>query len=144
MKFTFLSDKFYEDHPHDKYNQLEMKESRPYTHIELELYDAKFAVPLRSNIDHPHAFFTNKEEKCGVDFSKVVVVTDPEYIDCTRKAFIRPDEYIKLKGKEYRLKKMLTDYIDLYKKAKSDDKIPHRDKILNYSTLQYFEDYINI
>lgn len=142
MEFTFLSKKFYEDYPYKDYQQLERKELRPYTHIELEVYNAKFAVPLRSNIEHPHAFFTNKREKCGVDFSKAVVVTDPEYIDDTKTAFLRPDEYNRLRGKEYRLKKMLLEYIDLYKKAKSDENVPHREKILNYSSLQYFEEYI--
>lgn len=87
MKYTFLTEKFYNDYPHDKYPQMEIKDNRPYAHVKVALYDNLFCIPLRSHIDHPHAFFTNKREKCGVDYSKAVVILDSDYIDTTRKAF---------------------------------------------------------
>jgi hypothetical protein len=52
------------------------------------------------------------------------------------------NEFSKLRGKEYKLEKLLINYIELYKKAKIDTTIPYREKILNFSTLQYFEEYI--
>lgn len=105
MKYTFLSEKFYKDYPHKKYEQLELKEDRPYAHIHVDIYGKLFCIPLRSNIDHPHAFFTNRRKRCGVDYSKAVVITDESYIDNTTKVFIRPDEYKKLQGKDFIIKK---------------------------------------
>ena len=109
---------------------------------DLELYNQLFCIPLRSHIDHPHAFFTNKKERCGVDYSKAVVINCDEYIDKNRKAFLRPDEYKKLKGKDFMIKKQFLAYIELYKQAKIDESVDHREEILKFSTLQYFEEYI--
>ena len=97
MEYTFLSEKFYKDYPHDEYPQMEIKVDRPYAHVHVSVYGQLFCIPLRSNVDHPHAFFTNKKAKCGVDYSKAVVITDEDYIDRTRKAFLRPNEYKKIK-----------------------------------------------
>ena len=121
---------------------MEIKEDRPYTHVQVEVYNQLFCIPLRSHIDHPHALFTNKKERCGVDYSKAVVINNDEYIDKTKKVFLRPNEYKKLKGKDFTIKKQFLVYIELYKQAKIDDTVDHREEILAFSTLQYFEDYI--
>jgi len=142
MKYTFLTEKFYNDYPHEKYPQMEIKKDRPYAHISVELYNQLFCIPLRSHIDHPHAFFTNKRERCGVDYSKAVVILNNDYIDTTRKAFLRPNEYKKLRGKDFTIKQQFISYIELYKRAKVDATVDHREDILNFSTLQYFEKYI--
>lgn len=142
MKYTFLTEKFYNDYPHEQYKQMELKSDRPYAHVTIELYNQLFCIPLRSHIDHPHAFFTNKKERCGVDYSKAVVIKDETYIDKNRKVFIRPDEFKKLQGKDYIIKKQFMEYIELYKKAKVDETVSHRENILKFSTLQYFEEYI--
>jgi protein AbiQ len=142
MKYTFLSQKFYNDYPHNKFPQMEIKQNRPYVHVTIEAYGYLFCIPLRSNIEHPHAFFTNKKEKCGVDYSKAVVIVDEDYIDKTTKVYLRADEHKKLYGKEYIIKKQLIQYIELYKRAKIDETVSHRNDILKFSTLQYFEKYI--
>ncbi|NBI91495.1 hypothetical protein D3Z45_13180 [Lachnospiraceae bacterium] len=142
MKYTFLTEKFYNDYPHEQYPQMEIKEDRPYAHVQVEAYNQLFCIPLRSHIDHPHALFTNKKERCSVDYSKAVVINSDEYIDKNRKAFLRPDEYKKLKGKDFIIKKQFLAYIELYKQAKIDESIDHREEILKFSTLQYFEKYI--
>ena len=142
MKYTFLTEKFYNDYPHEKYPQMEIKEDRPYVHVQVEAYNQLFCIPLRSHIDHPHALFTNKKERCGVDYSKAVVINNNDYIDNTRKAFLRDDEHKKLKGKDYIIKQQFLDYVNLYKQAKIDQNINHREDILRFSTLQYFEEYI--
>lgn len=142
MEYTFLSEKFYKDYPHDKYPQMEIKIDRPYAHVHVQAYGQLFCIPLRSNVDHPHALFTNKKEKCGVDYSKAVVITNEDYIDRTRKAFLRPNEYKKLRGKDYTIKQQFENYVELYKQAKIDETVNHREEILAFSTLQYFEEYI--
>lgn len=142
MKYTFLSDKFYEDFPHEKYPQMEIKKNRPYAHVQVEVYNQLFCIPLRSNVDHPHAYFTNKRERCGVDYSKAVIINDAKYIDDKTRVFLRQNEYNKLKGKDFIIKRQFLEYVELYKQAKIDDTVSHREDILKFSTLQYFEEYI--
>ncbi len=142
MDLNFLSDKYYAEYTNDEYPQLELKSNRPYAHIKVNMYGYDFYIPLRSNIQHPHAFFTDKRNKCGVDFSKAVIITDASYVDNITKVYLRNNEFNKLRGKEYRIKKGLEDYIDLYKRAKNGENISHKDDILKYSSLQYFENYL--
>lgn len=142
MEFVLLTSEFYRDYPNSEYPQLMAKPTRPYTHVKLDICDAHFYIPFRSNIEHPHAFFTNKREKCGIDYSKAVVINDEKYIDNTQRAHIRENEFKKVKGKDYKLKRGFEEYIELYKKAKSGEEIAHREDILSFSSLQYFEEYI--
>lgn len=142
MEFVLLTSEFYRDYPNSEYPQLMAKPTRPYTHVKLDICDAHFYIPFRSNIEHPHAFFTNKREKCGIDYSKAVVINDEKYIDNTQRAHIRENEFKKVKGKDYKLKRGFEEYIELYKKAKNGEEIAHREDILNFSSLQYFEEYI--
>lgn len=142
MEFVLLTSEFYKDYPNSEYPQLMAKPTRPYTHVKLDICDAHFYIPFRSNIEHPHAFFTNKREKCGIDYSKAVVINDEKYIDNTQRARIRENEFKKVKGKDYKLKRGFEEYIELYKKAKNGEEIAHREDILSFSSLQYFEEYI--
>lgn len=142
MKYTFLTDQFYSDYPNSRYPQIESKKNRPYAHIIVNTYEKLFCIPLRSNITHPHAYFTNKKTRSGIDYSKAVIIEDMNYIDNDTKVFLRQDEFNKLRGKEHIIQKQFRNYIELYKKAKSDLTIPYRNEILKFSTLQYFEDKI--
>ena len=69
-RFVFLSAKFYKDYPQVKYPEIEQKQMRPYIQVLIDIFDNTFAVPLRSNINHPYVFWTDKSNKCGLDFSK--------------------------------------------------------------------------
>lgn len=142
MKFAFLSDAFYEAYPASRYPEIEQKRNRPYVVVFVQVGGNMFAVPMRSHIRHPHAFLTDKENHCGVDYTKAVVVTDEEhYIDSVKQPHIRPNEFDALRGKEYRIQCGLQKYIEKYKKAKNSEK--EVDKILvRCSTLQYFEEYL--
>ena len=142
MKYTFLTDQFYSDYPINRYPQIESKKNRPYAHIMVNSYEKLFCIPLRSNITHPHAYFTNKKTRSGIDYSKAVIIDNANYIDNDTKVFLRQDEFNKLRGKEHIIQKQFRNYVELYKKAKSDLSFPYRYEILNYSTLQYFEDKI--
>ena len=85
--FKFLSKKYYTEYTNEIYPQLELKPTRPYAHVKINAYGYDFYLPLRSNIAHPHAFFTDKKNKCGVDYSKAVIITDTSYVDNTKKVF---------------------------------------------------------
>ncbi|MDR2712130.1 MAG: hypothetical protein LBB91_03330 [Clostridiales bacterium] len=67
---------------------------------------------------------------------------DEKYIDNTKKPFIRQNEFDSLRGKEYIIKQKLIKHISEYKAAKTALHI-YRNKLLcQYSTVQYFEEYI--
>ncbi len=141
MKFTFLSKGFYEEHRF--HTEIEQKEDRPYVQVVVEINGILFAVPLRSNITHKHAFFTDKEKRCGLDYSKTVVITNQEeQLDHERKPYIRDDEFKALMGKEYEVRCGLEKYIRTYKKAVDKRFVPRNDMLCKFSTLQYFEEYI--
>lgn len=140
MKICFLTESFYDDY--SDCLEIEKKLKRPYIQICIEVDGKIFAIPFRSNINHEHVFWTNKDDKCGLDLSKVVVIMKDEYINNSKKPYIRQKEFEKLKGKEYIIKQRLITYIKKYKKAKQYIENIHNQKLCEYSTLQYFEDYI--
>lgn len=141
LKFAFLSEKFYEDHI--LCTEIERKKNRPYIIITVVINGVLFGVPLRSNINHPHVLWTDKPNRCGVDFSKAVVIADADnYIDSARSPYIRPNEFQALKGKDFIIEQKLKKYIADYRKAKLLPDVERNRRLLQYSTLKYFEEYI--
>ena len=141
LKFVFLTHGFYEDHK--DLAQLEKKSSRPYVQMTVDEYNINFVVPLRSNIEHfEHVLWTNKNEKCGLDFSKLVVISDEEYIRKDLAPHIRQDEFAKLKGKEYIIKEKIIKHISEYNKAKANLTNPRNVYLCKFSTSQYFEEFV--
>ena len=142
MRFAFLSDCFYEDYPASRYPEIEQKRNRPYVVVFVTVGERTFAIPMRSHIRHPYAFLTDKENRCGIDYTKAVLILDEErYIDPVKQPHIRPNEFDALRGKEYRIQCGMQKYIEKYKKAKSSEKEPDK-TLLRCSTLQYFEEYL--
>jgi protein AbiQ len=141
MRFVFLTSEFY-----DAYKdcpEIEQKRTRPYTQVVITVNNLTFAIPLRSNINHPHVLWTDKANKCGLDFSKAVIILDPgKYVDNTTVPHIRQSEFDSLRGKEHIVKTKMEKYIKDYKKAKTKLHIPQNKQLCRYSTMQYFEDYI--
>ena len=79
MKYIFLTNDFYRAYRHCP--EIEQKQQRPYIQVQIVIDGVIFAIPLRSNINHPHVHWTDKPNRCGVDFSKAIVVEDKKYID---------------------------------------------------------------
>lgn len=77
-KIVFLANSFYKDHPNPPFKEMEQKQNRPYIVFLVEIEGHTWAIPFRSHIRHGHAFFTDRENKCGIDYSKAVVVDKPE------------------------------------------------------------------
>lgn len=141
VKIVFLTDKFYEvykDCP-----EIEQKPTRPYIRIGVLIDGVLWAVPLRSHISHEHVIWTDKENGCGMDFSKAVVIENPvEYIS-SAKPYMRPAEFEVLKNiNAHTIEQKMRSYIKIYKKAKQHMDIPRNRNIVRFSTLQYFEKYI--
>ena len=143
-RFIFLSDEFYNDYPATSYPEMEQKRNRPYIQVCVVINDVQYAIPLRSDIHHPHVLWTDKANNCGVDFSKAVVINDNKYIDTSTEPFLRQNEFDALRGKDYRIKVKMEKYIEDYKKAKNDLSKKENQNLIKYSTLQYFEKEIGI
>ena len=90
-----------------------------------------------------HVLWTDKENKCGLDFSKAVVISCDSYIDQSRIPHIRQNEFDSLRGKEYLIKQRLIKHISEYKKAKTALHISRNLTLCKFSTMQYFEKYID-
>lgn len=142
MRFTFLSENFYAQHINCP--EIEQKHDRPYVVTLVTIGTLTFAVPLRSHIRHKHAYWTDKENGCGLDFSKAVVLTGEKDVDLTRAPHIRPNEFDALRGKDYEIKQGLLRYIRAYRKAKQRLDVPRNALLCRFSTLQYFEPYLEL
>lgn len=141
-KFIFLSENFYKAYSAEKYPEIERKPDRPYVEVCVVVDRVRFAVPLRSNIEHKYVLWTDRENHCGLDFSKAVVIEREEYIDTTRTPYIRDNEFKVLKGKEYIIMMKMRRYIEKYRAAKRKPHIRANRRLCAYSTMQYFEQYI--
>jgi len=140
VKFIFLTNRFYIDYSHC--SEIEQKRERPYAQIYIECNGVNFAIPFRSNIKHSYAYWTDKENRAGIDYTKAVVLENDKYIDTTAVPYIRPNEFKALLGKNYNVVTGMAKYIARYKKAKEFPHRPENTRLLKYSTLQYFENYI--
>lgn len=140
MTFIFLTKQFYDDYAHCP--EIEQKLTRPYVLACVQIGDVTFAVPLRSHIRHTHVLWTDKANGCGLDFSKTVVLAKESYIDRIKKPHIRPLEFDALRGKEYLIQQKLLKFIRTYQKAKLRLDVPRNQRLCAYSTLQYFEEYL--
>ena len=110
-RFIFLSEDFYKAYPSEMYPEMEQKHNRPYIQVYVEINGIQYAIPLRSDIHHPHVLWTDKKNHCGVDFSKAVVITDEKYIDWLTEPHIRENEFDALRGKDYKIKIKMEKYI---------------------------------
>lgn len=142
LKFVFLTDAFYQDYA--SYPEIEKKKDRPHAQVSIEVGGRLFCIPFRSHITHDHVLWTNKKDRCGLDFSKAVIITDAsKYIDSSRKPYLRDGEFSVLKSiPEYEVSRRLKYYIAQYKKAKQAPTAERNALLLRYSTLQYFEEYL--
>ena len=119
MKYVFLTKQFYKDYSHC--SEIEQKQYRPYVMLLIDVEGLLFALPMRSHIKHKYAYFTNKQNGCGIDYSKAVVITDEKlYID-TKRPTIRNDEYKILLGKDYIVSKEFKKYLRVRKNPKNDN-----------------------
>lgn len=141
MQFVFLSPGFYSAHVGDA--EIEQKATRPHARVLLPVEGVVFAIPFRSNIQHPYAYLTDKENKCGLDYSKAVPVIDAAAdIDNTAVPHIRQNEFNALKGKDRNVEIGMRRYLRCYQKAKENPDNKRNAKILECSTLKYFDDVL--
>lgn len=139
----FLSDAFFDAYPNDLYPEIEAKRGRPYAFYLIELQDGVwFAIPLRRHVSHPFVFRTS--DSGGLDYSKAIPIFDIRYVDTSRRAFVRKEEYPLMQRSVGAIKDGLRDYLAHYKQARKHPERTRNATLIRYSTLQYFEDELGL
>lgn len=137
-----LSNKFRADYPSCDYPEIMSKEARPYLYALVSTnYGYYLAIPYRTNIRHGNAYlFKNtlrsKNNRSGLDFSKMVIIEDPAYIDTDSKLIIDKDEYDATVHSSTKIITKAVKYLNGYIKTKG------RSPKYTYSTLKYFDNII--
>lgn len=143
LRFIFLTQEFYNDYKNCY--EIEQKQNRPYIMALATIKNLDFAIPLRSHIKHCNVLWTDKENKCGLDFSKAVVIADKlKYIDWATLPYIRQNEFNLLKGKDYIVKTKMESYLKKYIKAYNNQSVRRNKLFCSFSTLQYFHKELEI
>ena len=148
-----LTQKFYTDYPDPPYKEIVRKNSRPYNCLLIQSHYGYFiCIPYRSHIRHKYSFmFKNsirsKRAKSGLDYSKIVIVADSNYIEQTD-AIVDKDEYNETRNNIEYIKNDAQEYVDDYVNYLSGNSTKYDKKeferIYQYSTLQYFHKELGI
>ena len=144
LELVFLTEKFYSDYA--DCTEIERKPLRPHLCAAFLINGHLCCVPFRSNIKHEYAIWTDKANKCGLDFSKAVVITDRDkYIDSSKRAYLRHNEYKVFKTvTAYDVKSAMAKYLNQYRRAKAAPQVRRNKDFLKYSCIQYFEEYFDV
>lgn len=148
-----LSEQFYEDYPHDQYQEILTKESRSYDVVLFEidyLEDCYVCVPFRTEMKHNNGYkfkFSDRSKKhqSGLDFSKLVIISKDEYI--SESSTIDIDEYKEFEKQENHIHKNLEEYIHDYIEHVNGHiplHIKQFERKYKYSTLKYFHKELGI
>lgn len=137
MKIKILSKKFYDTY--SACSEILKKETRPYACLTIEIDSMLFAIPFRHHIKHAYSFHTIGE--AGLDYTKAVIISDDDYLTDEHPT-IESKEFAIIKKNEQKIKYGLKKYVNQYKRAMKHRDNPRSKNILQYSSLQYFEDYL--
>lgn len=137
MKLIILTRDFYTEH--SQHEEILKKQDRPYACLAIELGGILFAIPFRHHIKHRYACYTLGE--ADLDFTKAVVITEKRYI-ASDKPTIESKEYTIIKRDEQKIRYKFESFLNQYRRAMKHRDTPRSSKLLRYSALQYFEDYL--
>lgn len=141
LDIVFLTSDFFSDYKNCA--EIRTKEKRPYVCIQIVLDGVLWAIPMRSHISHEYAIWTDKAQKCGIDFTKAVAICEPEKYISAEKPYIRSNEFAVLKRtNKHTVIQKFAQYIKTYKDAKAHLDVYRNRQLVEFSTLQYFEEYI--
>ena len=141
-----LTPMFYSNYLNQSHTEILKKNNRAYNCLLFQThYNFFVAVPYRSEVAHKYAYHfryskRSKNHKSGLDYTKIIIVGQNEYLD-TKDAIIDNDEYNETIKNFEKIKrevlKYVEDYIDYVQGEKviSEKEFERRYK---YSTLKYF------
>lgn len=141
-----LSDKFYADYPYKLYPEILYKKQRPYNCILVDINTDYFiCLPFRTNINHSNCYHfkrsrRSKAARSGIDYSKMVIITDLDYMEDN--AVVDSDEYREMVENIDRIVREAVDYLMGYIGHKKGTRVLHsREYSRKYSrsSLPYFD-----
>ena len=148
-----LSAKFIQDYPANTYPELMHKQGRPYACLLIETYDGFFiCVPFRSAINHNNAFLfkgtaRSQKTRSGLDYSKIVIISNPDYIDSSTPAVVDQDEYNEMMTHLPQIVNESVSYVKTYINHVNGTAPLHPRQFsrqYGYTTLAYFHDIMSI
>ena len=147
-----LTDKFYDTYPNPPYTEILTKGSRAYNCLLFQThYDYFICIPYRSEVNHNSAYHFKKSirsriHKSGLDYTKMIIITNSEYIDNVG-AIIDKDEFKETIKNFEKIKREALEYVEEYimheKGIQKLHPAKYKRKYL-YSTLQYFHKELGI
>ncbi|MBQ8133091.1 MAG: hypothetical protein IJ192_01560 [Clostridia bacterium] len=148
-----LSAKFALDYPKTEYPELMLKNGRPYSCLIIDMHEDYFiCIPFRSHISHDNAYIfhetiRSRHTRSGLDYSKVVLIKDNDYIDSSRTVVVDQDEFTEAQRNMERIVSDITEYIDNYINHISGSTVLHPrefNRKYKFSTLKYFHDILKL
>ncbi|HEH9395021.1 type III toxin-antitoxin system TenpIN family toxin [Aeromonas salmonicida] len=128
-----------------QHDQVLKKQNRGYGLAFIETEHHIFAIPLRSNLNHPNGFKTVLDRATqswnGLDYSKAIVVQET---DLNSEAFKPRDarEYDKIQKNKDKITAEFIQYLDEYMQAVKSQ-VP-LDRKFTYTALQYFHQELGL
>lgn len=151
-QITRLTDAFYAAYPYEEYGEIMLKDGRAYNCLLIDThYDFFVCIPYRTHMPHDNGFLFKKSERSkknrsGLDYSKMVIVTDSCYM-ARDEAIIDRDEYKETVLNIDKIVEEAVAYLETY----TDHVIgkfqlhPRRfDRCYGMSTLKYFHKELGI
>ena len=141
-----LTNAFYEAYPKENYPEILEKQVRAYNCIVFEVSSEYFVcIPYRTEIKHKYAYhfkrsLRSRKHKSGLDYTKMVVITNGDYID-TQEAIIDKDEYIETVQNIDRIQAEVLAFLGSYINHMQGETLLHISEYrrrYQYSPLQYF------
>ena len=148
-----LSMQFYKDYPSKLYPEILSKNTRHYyvAVIKLNYLKGKYiCIPFRSEMNHNNGYkfrFSKRSKihKSGLDFSKLVIITNLKYLE--KDTCIDADEFLEMLKNDDIITRKLIRYIDEYKAILTGNlKVDQQyfNRRYKYSTLKYFHKELGI
>lgn len=135
MKYILLSDEFYKTYNEEDYPEILHKPSRPYIMLVVKIDNLTFAIPIRSHIRHNYGFITNKNLRTGLDFTKAIIILNPQYVAKKERITITKEEMLLISNNRDLIIKDFKTFLNTYKRKIRNNLTAN---FLQYCTLQYF------
>lgn len=148
-----LTQAFIKDFPLSEYPEMMHKLGRPYNCLFVDTHcDYYICIPYRSQISHDNAFLFKGTKrslcsKSGLDYSKIILVTESRYLTGEKNSVIDQDEYNETQKNLDRIVNEAIGYIDGYIGHITGTHPLHPQEFkrrYRYSTLPYFHKIMNI
>lgn len=134
MRVIILSDVFFKKYRNCP--EILCKENRPYICLSVSIDGLQYGIPIRHHVRHAYSFKTIGE--AGLDYTKAVLIIDDTFIS-NDSAVIDSKEWNIIKKNENSIYAGFSRYLRQYKRALNNPNNPRSEKIVKYSSLQYFD-----